>query len=112
MPIVGAAVAEETAAMVAFTMVRHVDGIIVVVCEAVRSSLGAVMLLSRQAAAQRAAPVSRRPGPAALVWNPDVTTSSPDPRPSPPRGPSRGVRGDCARCELDTTDVRRDSGGP
>ncbi|MBV8539243.1 MAG: hypothetical protein JO364_06360 [Pseudonocardiales bacterium] len=40
------AIAEETAAMVAFALVRHVDGIIVEVCEAVTFSPGAVVLLS------------------------------------------------------------------
>jgi hypothetical protein len=44
--LVQAAVARETAAMVTFALVRHVDGIIVEICEAVTFSPGAVMLLS------------------------------------------------------------------
>jgi hypothetical protein len=44
--LVQSALAEASAAMVAFALVRHVDGIIVEVCEAVTWSPGAVMLLS------------------------------------------------------------------
>ncbi|HWR46248.1 MAG TPA: hypothetical protein VN327_01335 [Pseudonocardiaceae bacterium] len=40
------AAVQETGATVAFALVRHVDGIIVEVCEAVTWSPGAVMLLS------------------------------------------------------------------
>ncbi|MGH3719310.1 MAG: hypothetical protein ACRDRI_10840 [Pseudonocardiaceae bacterium] len=44
--LVQAALAQVSATMVAFALVRHVDGIIVEICEALPWSLGAVMLLS------------------------------------------------------------------
>ncbi|MEO7195065.1 MAG: hypothetical protein ABIZ05_09610 [Pseudonocardiaceae bacterium] len=44
--LVRQAVARESATMVGFALVRHVDGIIVEVCEAVTWSPGAVLLLS------------------------------------------------------------------
>ncbi|MGH3832099.1 MAG: hypothetical protein ACRDRS_16915 [Pseudonocardiaceae bacterium] len=44
--LVRQALARESAAMVAFALVRHVDGVIVEVCEAVTWSPGAVLLLN------------------------------------------------------------------
>jgi hypothetical protein len=58
--LVQSAVAEATATMVAFALVRHVDGIIVEVCEAVTCSPDVVMLLNL-------------PQPSGLHWCHDAT---------------------------------------
>jgi hypothetical protein len=93
--LVQPAVAEQTAAMVAFALVRHVDGIIVEICEAVTCSPGAVMLLSL-------------PQPSGLHWCHDAqgqlcgrllwcgVRTTPPAHPTqraPTAGASRGVRG-------------------
>jgi len=108
--LVRAAVKRQTAALIALALVRHADGIIVEICEAITWSPGAVLLLSLPQPCGLHCVTTPRADCAAGCSGAepaDNTTSAPDTAETP--GGATGTMTPCRRFPA-ATDVPRNSG--